>query len=172
MRFKLFAAALAVAALALPAAAASAAQYAVAQCDQRHQGFNDASFVRTNAGDYAFGKHCGEPVGSRALEIRSISGAPTGHRGAVIWSAPAGTELTGVRVAANLRRDSGHRARLAFIGSGGGELERIASGRDEAGGFELYSGAASPAFRRSSSVVRPSVVLAPSRPEPGSAICE
>lgn len=139
MRSLPLAAALVAAVLTLVAAPASAAEYTVAQCDQRHEGFNDTNFVRSNAGDYAFGKHCGERAGSRALEIRSISGAPAGHRGAMVWSAPAGTTLSAVRVAANLRRDSGHRARLGFIDSGGAELQRIATGRDQAGGFELHS---------------------------------
>lgn len=139
MRFKLSTAVLAAAALVIPPASASAAEYTVAQCDQRQEGFADARFVRTNAGDYAFGKHCGERVGSRALEIRSISGAPAGHRGALIWSAPPGTELAAISAAANLRRDGGHRARLGFVDEGGAELERIASGRDEAGGFERHS---------------------------------
>jgi hypothetical protein len=141
MRSNLFAAALATAALgaAVLATAAAAAEYTVTQCDQRHEGYDDASFVRNNPTDYTHRKRCGESVGTRALEVHNISKARAGRRGAVIWSAPAGTELAAVRVAANLRRDAGHRARLGFIDAAGTELTRIASGRDEPGGFEVYS---------------------------------
>lgn len=130
------AAALATVATTTPAVAG---EYTVAQCDPRNRGHADAAFARGNGGDYAFRKRCDGERGERGLAIRSISGAPRGHRGAILWSAPPGTGFVAVRVAADLRRDGGHRARLGFVDATGSERQRVASGRDQPGGFELRS---------------------------------
>ncbi len=114
------------------------ADYTVAQCDERNRGHADSGFIRSNGGDYGFRKHCDRSGAERALGIRSLSGAPSGHRGAIIWRAPQGTSVVGARIAADLRRDGGHRARLAFTDAAGRERARIAAGADRPGGFEVH----------------------------------
>lgn len=131
---------LAVALLATASAAPARAdaEYTAAQCDDRNPDHADAGFIRSNGGDYAFRKHCDRSGDERALAVRSLSGAPRGHRGAITWRAPEGTSVVGVKVAADLRRDGGHSARLGFIDTAGGERTRIASGADQPGGFEVH----------------------------------
>ncbi len=126
----------ALASLALPARAA-AGTYVVAQCDRAQPGYADARFDRTNGSYYEFTRGCSKRGG--ALRIGNIATAPAGADGLIRWMAPAGSGIVGVSAEASLRTDSGHRARLSFLDARGEQAGRIATGRDEPGGFNRYS---------------------------------
>lgn len=121
---------------------AGAGEYTVAACDAANRAFAGAEFIRSSGGDYSHRKYCDRPREGNSLQIRNISGAPHGHRGAIRWAAPAGARVVGVRLEASLRRDSGHFARLGWFNSAGDDAGRIASGADEPGGFQPFDGEA------------------------------
>ncbi len=118
---------------------ALAGRYEVVQCDRSNREFADADFDRVNGGDYGFLYRCEEDEDQNSLQIRSITGAPQGRRGRISWAAPAETKIVGVELEARMRSDSGHQARLAFLGGDGEEAGRIATAGDAPGGFERFS---------------------------------
>ncbi len=117
---------------------ATAGRYEVVQCDRANREFPDASFDRVNGGDYGFLYRCEEDEDGNSLQIRSITGSPRGRYGRISWSAPEGGRIVAVSAEARLRNDAGHAARLSFLGDGGGEAGRIASGSNTATGFERF----------------------------------
>jgi len=118
---------------------AVAGTYEVVQCDRANRAFPDARFHRVNGGDYGFLYRCEEDEDGNSLQIRSITGSPKGRYGRISWSAPAGGRIVAIDVEGRLRSDAGHEARLSFLGAGGGEMGRIATGREAATGFRRFS---------------------------------
>lgn len=118
---------------------AAAGRYVVAQCDPLNRASADAVYERRNPGDYGFERRCEEDEEANTLQIRVLSAAPAGHFGRISWAAPSGVGIVAVAVEARLRSNSGHQARLGFHDANGNELGRIATGRDEAAGFERFS---------------------------------
>jgi hypothetical protein len=133
---------------------ATAGEYTVHQCGAANRASDDARFNRVNGGDYAFGKHCGQNAHGNSLQVRNISSAPRNNRGEIAWIAPDGTRIHAVRVTASLRSDAGHRARLLYLGDGGGEVGRLATGADAPGGFATLSGRPASGRRGFAAVLR------------------
>jgi hypothetical protein len=122
-------------AMATPAAAG---EFTVAQCDARNRDHADARFDRTDGAYYELSRGCLKPADSSALKVDSRALAPTGAQGRIAWVAPAGLRVVGVSAEARLRADAGHRARLSYLDAAGEQAGRIATGRDEPGGFRRY----------------------------------
>lgn len=133
---------LALVAFMLPADA-TAGRYIVAQCDRANREAADAIFERHQSGDYGFARRCDEDEDANSLQIRTITGAPPGHRGRITWLAPDGTRIVGLSLEARLRNDAGHQASVGFVNGNGAEIARIATGGDGPGGFEKYERRAS-----------------------------
>ncbi len=125
-------------ALALAAPAARAGRYTVVQCDPASRAFADAEFERRNGGDYGFAHRCEEDEDASSLQIHTITTTPQNHFGRISWSAPSGARIIGVGLEAKLRSDAGQQARLTFIDPSGAEIGRVATGSEDAGGFERY----------------------------------
>ena len=129
------------------AAPAPAGEFSVAQCDPANHGSADARFSRTGGAHYDLARRCGNPAQDSALKINDLTAAPSGAEGRIAWLAPAGLELVAVGGEARLRSDGGHRARLGYLDGAGEQAGRIATGRDEPGGFERFSSRLSGAGR-------------------------
>lgn len=132
-------AAVAVAVPALFAAPASAGDYVLAQCDSANRGYDEARFDRTTGAYYEMERGCSSAAQQNALRIDNLAAAPVAAEGRIRFSAPEGTGVTGVSVAASLRSDAGHASRLSFLDAAGNQNGRIATGPDEPGGFQNYS---------------------------------
>lgn len=117
---------------------AVAGRYEVVQCDRSNREYADAGFDRVNGGDYGFLYRCEEDEDGNALQVRSITSAPKGRYGRISWIAPDGTRIVAADVEARLRSDAGHEAWLSFLGDGGTEVGRIATGRDAQVGFQRF----------------------------------
>jgi hypothetical protein len=126
------------AAYVLAPASARAGRYTVAQCDRANRAYPDATFERRFGGDYAFAFRCEEDEDGNSLQIHPVTAAPRDRWGRISWAAPPGAGIVGVSLEARMRNDAGHQASLSFLDANGNELGRIATGRDEATGFESF----------------------------------
>jgi hypothetical protein len=117
---------------------AVAGEFTVAQCGAGNPAAADARFDRTDGAYYALTRGCERAADSSALKVDNRAAAPSGAEGRIAWVAPAGLRVVGVGAEARLRADAGHRARLSYLDASGEQAGRIATGRDEPGGFERY----------------------------------
>ena len=117
---------------------AEAGRYVVAQCDPANRGTADASFERRNGGDYGFQHRCEEDEEANSLQIHTITAAPQNHFGRISWAAPGEARIVALGLEARLRSDAGQQARLSFLEPNGAEAARIATGSQDAGGFDRY----------------------------------
>lgn len=118
-----------------PGAGAAGETYTVVKCHELNRTLSEAKVVE-NA-HYVVQRVCADAGSEYSSRIESISNAGIGRRGALRWSAPEATGITGVRLRARLRRAAGHRSRLYMAHADGLESKRLATGDADGGGWQF-----------------------------------
>jgi hypothetical protein len=116
-------------------AGAAGGTYTVVKCHELNRTLSEAKIVE-NA-QYVVQSGCADAGSLYSSRIESIGNAGIGRRGALRWSAPEATGITGVRLQARLRRAAGHRSRLYMAQADGLETKRVATGDADGGGWRF-----------------------------------
>ena len=137
-------AALAVVLMLVVPAQAQAGTYVVRECQHsapQNHSHEALATVFPNPGPYAVAAGssvCSNAVGEYAIKTAPIAAALQGQSGLARFVAPDGTKIIGVQVAARLRSEAGHRARLSMVNSAGVEKVRFGAGAAGPAGFSTY----------------------------------
>jgi hypothetical protein len=118
-----------------PGAGAAGGTYTVVKCHELNRTLSEAKIVE-NA-QYVVQRVCADAGSDYSSRIESIGNAGIGRRGALRWSAPDATGITGVRLQARLRRAAGHRSRLYMAQADGLETKRVATGDADGAGWRF-----------------------------------
>ena len=125
-------------------AQAHAGTYVVRECQHsapQNHSHEALATVFPNPGPYAVAAGssvCSNAVGEYAIKTAPIAAALQGQYGLARFVAPDGTKIIGVQVAARLRSEAGHRARLSMVNSAGVEKVRFGAGTAGPAGFSTY----------------------------------